>query len=220
MGNNPFLPEHVERYVTGTVTRELPVQKRLREATRQMPQHVMQISPDEAAFLAMMVRTINARSILEIGTFTGYSALAMALVLPAGGKLVACDISKGWTDIGRRYWREAGVEEKIELRLGPAQDTLAELLAEGREDSFDLAFIDADKTGYDGYYEACLKLVRPGGMIAFDNMLWGGAVADLTEHDVDTEALRTLNLKIHNDMRVDSCLLTLADGVMLARRRE
>jgi predicted O-methyltransferase YrrM len=219
MGNNPFLPAHVEQYVTAAITRETSVQKRLREETMQMPMHVMQISPDEAEFLAMLVRMIDAKNVLEIGTFTGYSALAMALALPEGGRLTACDISKEWTDIARRYWQEAGVAGKINLRLAPAKETLDALLKEGKKDSFDLAFIDADKTGYDGYYEACLKLVHVGGLIAFDNMLWGGAVADPKENASDTKALRALNLKLRDDPRVDMCLLTVADGVALARRR-
>lgn len=219
MGTNPFLPEHVEHYVVSTVTREMPVQRRLREETQKMPYHVMQVTPDEAAFLSMLVAMTGARRVLEIGTFTGYSALAMALALPEDGLLVACDMNEEWTSIGRRYWREAGVEEKIDLRLGRAQETLNAMLEEGAANAFDLAFIDADKQGYDAYYETCLQLVRPGGMIAIDNALWGGAVAVPEDNEASTRALRALNLKIRNDDRVDACMLTIADGIMLARKR-
>lgn len=220
MGDNPFIPEYVGHFVSGVITRESSVQKRLREETLRIPQHMMQISPDEGAFLGFMVQAINANNILEIGTFTGYSALAMAMALPEGGKLIACDMSKVWTDIARRYWEEAGVAGKIEVRLGQAQETLVELQKEGKTDYFDLAFIDADKTSYDIYYESCLKLVRPGGIIAIDNMLWRGAVADPDEQDSDTQSLRALNVKLHNDLRVDISLLTVADGLMMVRKRK
>ena len=218
MSSNPFLPELVETFVTETINRETKVQRKLRDETQKMPMHQMQISPDEGAFLAMLVRITNARNVLEVGTFTGYSALAMALALPEGGKIVCCDVSKEWTDIAKGYWREAGVENKIDLRIAPAQETLDAMIKEGKKDIFDLAFIDADKAGYDGYYEACLKLVRAGGVIAFDNMLWGGAVADENEKEASTKALRALNLKLRDDKRVDISLVTVADGVMLARK--
>lgn len=197
-------------------SRETPVQRRLREETARLPESRMQIGPDQANFLALLVRLVGARRTLEIGTFTGYSALAVASALPADGKLIACDISEPWTAIGRRYWQEAGVADRIELRLGPALRTLAAL--EGEKQTFDFAFIDADKTEYDAYYEACLRLVRKGGLIAIDNAIWGGSVADATANDPDTNALRTLNEKIVNDARVESYLLTIGDGVMLARR--
>ncbi|HEU5048467.1 MAG TPA: class I SAM-dependent methyltransferase [Rickettsiales bacterium] len=219
MGTNPFLPDHVEYYVTSTITRETDMQRRLREETQTMPYHVMQVTPDEGAFLAMLVAMTGARRVLEIGTFTGYSALAMAMALPEDGLLVACDTNEEWTNIGRRYWREAGVEDKIDLRLGRAQETLDAMLEEGIADVFDLAFIDADKQGYNAYYETCLQLVRPGGIIAIDNALWGGAVAMSEDNEASTRALRALNLKIRNDARVDACLLTVADGIMLARKR-
>jgi len=179
----------------------------------------MQIGPDQAAFFAVLVRAIGATRALEIGTFTGYSALAVASALPAEGRLVCCDVSDEWTQVGRRYWREAGVEDKIDLRLAPANDTLDALLRESGPDSFDFAFVDADKPGYDGYYERCLTLVRPNGLIAFDNTLWSGAVADPARNDDDTKALRALNAKAHADARVDACLLTVGDGVLLVRRR-
>jgi len=169
--------------------------------------------------LALLARLIGARRALEIGTYTGYSALAVATALPDDGKLVCCDINDEWTQVARRYWREAGLAHKIELRLAPAADTLRELLRELGPGSFDFAFIDADKEGYDGYYESCLKLLRDGGLMAFDNALWSGRVADRSQKDEDTVALRALNAKVRDDPRVDSCLLTVGDGVLLARKR-
>jgi len=213
----PFFPKQIEHYVTETVTRETQVQKRLREETSKLSMARMQTTPDQVAFLAMLVRLTGAKYIIEIGTFTGYSALAMASALPEDGKLIACDTSKEWTDIAQRYWKEAGVADRIELHLSPAAETLAGFVKAGAH--FDMAFIDADKAGYDAYYEACLHLMKPGGLIAFDNMLWSGAVADNNEQDSNTVALRALNLKIHQDRRVDSCMLTVADGIMLARKR-
>ena len=214
-----LLPEAVERYVALEATRESDVQKRLRAETARLPQAGMQIGPDQGALLALLARTIGARRAIEIGTFTGYSALAVAAAMPADGKLVCCDMSEEWTAIARRYWKEAGLAKRIELRLGPALDTLAALASEYGLASFDFAFIDADKTSYDAYYEACLGLLRAGGLIALDNMLWSGDVAKRTVRDADTKALRALNAKIRDDERVDSCLLTVGDGVMLARKR-
>ena len=211
--------EAVERYVSEVIARETDVQRRLRAETAGLPNGGMQIGADQGAFFAMLVRLIGARRALEIGTFTGYSALAVASALPADGLLVACDVSDEWTSIGRRYWKEAGVSSRIDLRLGPATETLSALLAGGGAGSFDFAFIDADKTGYDAYYEGCLKLVRAGGLIAIDNVLWSGAVADPEDRDADTEALRALNLKVRDDARVESCLLTVGDGVTLVRIR-
>jgi len=214
-----LLPEDVERYVREQITVLTPLQRRLRTDTAKLPNGGMQISADQGALLALLVRVVGARRAIEIGTFTGYSALAIASALPGDGKLVCCDISKEWTDVARRYWAEAGVEQRIDLRLAPALDTLRRLSSEPGAGAFDFAFIDADKTNYDAYYEACLRLVRPGGLIALDNMLWGGEVADPAARDADTEALRALNLKIRDDARVDACLLTVGDGVMVARRR-
>jgi predicted O-methyltransferase YrrM len=214
-----LLPEAVERYVTQEIAHESDVQRRLRAETAGMPHAGMQIGADQGALLALLARLVGARLAIEIGTFTGYSALAVASALPAGGKLICCDVSAEWTSVARRYWQEAGVAERIELRLAPATDTLAALLKHGGADTFDLAFIDADKGNYDAYYEACLKLVRRGGAIALDNMLWSGKVADPDVHDEDTDALRSLNAKIRDDVRVDACLLTVGDGVMLARKR-
>ena len=214
-----LLPDAVETYVCETVARETPLQKRLRQETAQLPEAGMQIGADLGAFLALLARAIGARRAIEIGTFTGYSALAVASALPENGVLVACDVSEEWTAIGRRYWEEAGVAARIDLRLGPARDTLANLLREHGPGSFDLAFIDADKTSYDAYYETCLGLLRAGGLIALDNTLWSGKVADPAANDDSTRALRALNAKIAADPRVDMCLLTIGDGVMLARKR-
>jgi predicted O-methyltransferase YrrM len=213
-----LLPAKVERYVTQEITRETPIQKRLRAETGRLPQGGMQIGADQGALLALLVRSISARMALEIGTFTGYSALAVAAALPPGGKLVCCDISEEWTAIARRYWKEAGVAERIELRLAPALQSLRILERERGAGSFDFAFVDADKAAYDAYYEGCLRLLRPGGLVAFDNVLWSGSVADPKVHDADTDALRALNAKIRDDARVESCLLTVGDGVMLARK--
>ena len=211
------MPDKVERYVTQDVARETALQKRLRDETARLPQGGMQIGADQGALLALLVRAIGARKAIEIGTFTGYSALAVALALPDQGKLVCCDVSEEWTAIARRYWKEAGVAAKIDLRLGPALDTLSTL--RGDRGSFDFAFIDADKAAYDAYYEACLDLLRPGGLVALDNMLWSGNVADAKKRDAHTTVLRKLNAKIRDDARVECCLLTVGDGVMLARKR-
>jgi predicted O-methyltransferase YrrM len=219
MGNRSLVPDAVEQYVAAFGARETPVQARLRQETAALPRARMQIGPDQAALLALLVRLVGARRALEVGTFTGYSALAVASALPDGGKLIACDVSEEWTAIARRYWEEAGVAGRIELRLGPAVRTLADLLTAGGAGSFDFAFIDADKPSYDAYYEACLQLVRPGGLIVADNVLWSGAVADPAVTDPETEAIRALNRKVQGDARVDACLLTVGDGVLLARRR-
>jgi predicted O-methyltransferase YrrM len=214
-----LLSAAVERYVAREITRETPAQARLRRETAKLPMGMMQIGADQGAFFGVLVRLMGVRRALEIGTFTGYSALAVAAALPKDGTLTACDVSEEWTAMARRAWKEAGVAGKIDLRLAPALDTLAALLKEGKGGTYDFAFIDADKTSYDAYYEACLKLLRRGGLIALDNMLWGGAVADPKEKDPDTRALRALNKKIRDDARVDAVLLTVGDGVMLARKK-
>ena len=219
MGARSLLPDEIERYVGEAITKETPLQKRLRAETGKLPMAMMQIGPDQGALLALLVRLIGAKRTIEIGTFTGYSALTVAQALPEGGKVIACDVSEEWTAIARRYWREAGLADRIELRLGPATGTLKALLEADGPGSFDFAFIDADKSGYDTYYELCLRLIRPNGLIAVDNVLWSGAVLDSTKQDADTAALRALNLKIRDDARVDSALLTVGDGLMLARKR-
>jgi predicted O-methyltransferase YrrM len=205
-------------YVVRAHRAEHPVLRKLRLKTAKMPMASMQIAPEQGAFLAFLVRLIGARRTLEIGTFTGYSALAVALALPANGKVTALDVSEAWTAIARQHWEEAGVAKKITLRLAPAIESLAVLEAKGKAGAFDFAFIDADKTGYDAYYEACLRLVRPGGLIAFDNMLMSGEVADRSVTREGVNAVRALNAKLAKDERVDAVLLPLGDGMTLARR--
>ncbi len=214
IGLSPLLNE----YVVGAHAPEHPVLEKLRAATGGMRNAGMQIAPEQGRFLAFLVRLMGARRTLEIGTFTGYSALAVALALPDEGSLTACDVSEEWTAIGRAHWCEAGVAEKIDLRIGPALDTLAALLADGGASTFDFAFIDADKPEYDGYYEACLKLVRVGGLIAFDNMLQAGRVVDPSASEDGVAAIRLLNAKLAIDDRVDVVLLPVGDGMTLARR--
>jgi len=218
MANRSFLPESVDDYLRTVVAKESPVLQRLRAETARLPQGGMQIGADQGVLLAFLARLVGTRRAIEIGTFTGYSALCVASALPADGRLVCCDVNEEWTAIARRYWALAGLADRIELRLQPAQETLALLLRDGGAGTFDFAFIDADKTGYDAYYEACLSLLRRGGMIAIDNVLWGGAVADPANTTDDTKALRALNVKIRDDARVDACLLSVGDGVMLARK--
>jgi predicted O-methyltransferase YrrM len=218
MSLRSLLPDVVDDYIHRIATRETPLQKRLREETAKLPGAGMQIGADLGALLRLLIELMGARRTIEIGTFTGYSALAVAMALPPDGRIVCCDINEEWTQIARRYWREAGVADRIDLRLAPALDTLKDLQRDPGPGSFDFAFVDADKTGYDSYYEACLKLLRPGGLIAFDNTLWSGAVADPSKNDPDTNALRALNLKVRDDPRVTSCLLSVGDGVLLARK--
>jgi len=205
-------------YLSRVGARETPAQVRCREETQKLPMAMMQIAPEQGAFLALLAKLTQARRYVEIGTFTGYSALSVALAMPDDGKVVALDVSKDFTDRARGYWKEAGVDGKIDLRLGPGLEALDKMIQSG-EGPFDLAFIDADKTNYDGYYERVLKLLRVGGLVALDNMLWSGAVANPKVSDADTSALRALNAKIHTDPRVDMALATVGDGVMLARKR-
>jgi len=218
MAHRSLLPQAVDDYLRTVVARESPLLQRLRAETAKLPLGGMQIGADQGVFLAFLARLIGARNAIEIGTFTGYSAIAVAGALAPGGRLVCCDVNEEWTAIARRYWAEAGLSDRIELHLRPAKETLAELQRKHGAGSFDFAFIDADKTGYDAYYEACLGLLRPGGLIAIDNVLWSGTVADPAKVDADTEALRALNVKIRDDRRVDACLVSLGDGVMLARK--
>jgi predicted O-methyltransferase YrrM len=205
-------------YLSEKGARETPAQTRCREETAKMPMAMMQIAPEQGAFLQVLTKLTGAKRYVEIGTFTGYSALSVALAMPADGRIVCLDVSKEFTDKARGYWKDAGVDGKIDLRLGPGLDALDKMIA-GGEGPFDLAFIDADKSNYDGYYERVLKLLRPGGLVALDNMLWSGAVADPKITDADTSALRALNAKIHADSRVDMALATVGDGVMLAVKR-
>ncbi len=218
MGRFVHATEALMTYLSTTGARETPAQIRCREETAKMPMAMMQIAPEQGAFLQVMAKLTNAKRYVEIGTFTGYSALSVALALPADGKVVALDVSKEFTDKAKGYWKEAGVDGKIDLRLGPGLEALDAMIAKG-EGPFDLAFIDADKPNYDGYYERALKLLRPGGLVALDNMLWSGAVADPKQTDASTAALRALNAKIQADARVDMALATVGDGVMLAVKR-
>jgi predicted O-methyltransferase YrrM len=209
------LTDDVVAYVHKYGVREHPVLAALRERTAPLPEHNMQIGPDQGALMAMLVKLIGARRILEIGTFTGYSSTAMALAMPPEGRMLCCDVSPEWTDIARRAWADAGVEDRIELRLAPATETLATLT----DKSFDLSFIDADKPNYDAYYEGCLRVVRPGGLILIDNVLWSGDVANPAVDNDNVRAIRALNEKIAADERVDHVLLPVADGLTMARVR-
>jgi caffeoyl-CoA O-methyltransferase len=199
--------------------REPEVLTRLRQETAQLPGARMQISPEQGQLMGLLIELIGAKRTLEVGVFTGYSSTVVALALPPDGKLVACDVSEEWTRIARRYWQQAGVESKIELHIQPAVQTLDKLLASGQAGSFDFAFIDADKVGYDAYYERCLTLLRPGGLVAVDNTLWSGAVADERDQSESTRAIRALNAKIAADARVTASLVPIGDGLYLARKR-
>ena len=213
------LDERLHDYVVAVSVRESAIMARLRAETAGLPQAGMQISADQGAFLQFLVRAIGARHCLEIGVFTGYSALAVALALGADGRITALDRSAEWTAIARKFWAEAGIAGKIDLKLAPAVESLDALLAEGRAGGYDFAFIDADKENYEIYFERCLALLRPGGIVAVDNTLWNGSVIDPSKTDVDTEAIRAFNRARHGDARIDLCLLPLADGVTLARKR-
>jgi predicted O-methyltransferase YrrM len=203
-----------------SVNRPLPdVLARLRAETLQLPMAGMQISVEQGRFMELLTQLIQAKKVLEVGVFTGYSALVVAQALPEEGTLIACDVSEEWTSIGRRYWQEAGVAHKIDLRIAPALQTLDGLLVDGHAGTFDFAFIDADKTNYDAYYERTLQLLRPSGLIAIDNTLWGGRVADESAQDEDTVALRTLNAKLRDDPRVSLSVLPVGDGLTLALKR-
>jgi predicted O-methyltransferase YrrM len=209
------LTDDLVAYVHRLGVREHPVLARLRERTAPLPESNMQIGPDQGAFMALLVRLIGARSILEIGTFTGYSSTAMALALPPDGRITCLDVSREWTDIAREAWTDAGVADRVDLRLGPATESLAAL----DDDAFDMAFVDADKPNYDAYYEGCLRVVRPGGLVMLDNVLWSGEVADLATASENGRILHAINEKIAADERVDHVLLPLADGLSLARVR-
>ena len=206
-------------YILKISLREPLVLRRLREETSQLPQHNMQISPEQGQFMQILVRLMGAQRCIEVGVFTGYSSLVVAMALPANGHLIACDISEDYTSVAGRYWQEAGVADRIQLKLAPALQTLDSLLAKGNAESYDFAFIDADKTNYKHYYERLLKLLRPGGLIAVDNVLWSGKVIDDTDQSADTRAIRAFNQAIHQDERVDVSLVPIGDGLMLVRKR-
>lgn len=213
------LTDSLYDYLLNHSLRENPIQARLREATHAMPNANMQIAPEQGQFMALLVELMDAKRVLEIGTFTGYSTLCMAQALPGEGRIVACDLNREWTGIGASYWKEAGVLERIDLRIGPALETLDNLLENGEQATFDMAFVDADKENYLNYYERCLRLVRPGGLILFDNVLWNGDVADPGRQDADTRAIRDLNASLHHDQRISLSLVPIGDGLTLARRR-
>ena len=212
------ITEQLYEYMVAVSLREPELLARLREETRQQEMARMQIATEQGQLMAFLIHLLGAGKALEIGVFTGYSSLCVALALPDSGRLIACDVYEEWTGIARRYWREAGVAGKIDLRLAPAADTLAELLEQGVAASFDFVFIDADKTNYAPYYEECLKLIRVGGVIAVDNVLWSGSVADPAAEDAETQAIRAFNEKIHHDPRVEITLVPIADGLPLARK--
>ncbi|MEM9775256.1 MAG: class I SAM-dependent methyltransferase [Chloroflexota bacterium] len=215
---NPAVADTLFSYIESVSVREPDVLQRLREETNQLPDGNMAIGPDQGQFLSLILKLIGAKRTIEVGVFTGYSTLWTALALPDDGYVLACDVSQKFTSVGRPYWAEAGVMGKIDLILRPAAHTLQEVIDDGQSDTFDFAFIDADKSGYAGYYEQCLQLLRPGGLIAVDNVLWGGAVADLSRNDPDTKAIRALNGKIFNDDRVSISLVPIGDGLFLARK--
>ena len=219
MPRNVQLTDKLYEYLVDHSVREHPVLSQLRAETAKLPHAGMQIGADQGQFMALLARLIGARRCIEVGVFTGYSSLAVALALPDDGRIIACDVSEEWTAIARRHWEKAGVAKKIDLRLGRATATLDQLLAEGGEGRYDFAFIDADKTSYRDYFERCLRLLRANGLIAIDNTLWSGDVADPSNTKPDTVALRELNDALHRDERVDIALLPLGDGVTLARKR-
>lgn len=206
-------------YLLQVSLREPPVLRRLRAVTSRRPHAGMQISPEQGQLMALLVGLIGARRCIEVGTFTGYSSISVALALPPRGRIICCDVSEDYTSIARKFWREAGVDKKIELRLAPAKQTLDDLLRKGQAGKFDFAFIDADKENYGAYYERVLKLLRPGGLVAIDNVLWGGSVLDPKDQSVDTKAIRAFNKKLKSDKRVSLSLVPIGDGLTLARKR-
>ena len=213
------LDENLYDYLLTVSSRETPILKQLRDETDKLAEAGMQISPDQGQFMAMLLQLIGATHVIEIGTFTGYSALVMATALPDDGKIVCCDKSEEWTSMARRYWKEAGVDNKIDLHLGDALDTLDSLIEAGNENAFDFAFIDADKVNYQNYFERCLALLRRGGLIAVDNVLWGGSVINPEKQDDDTLAIRAFNNQLKDDSRVDISLVPIGDGLTLARKK-
>ncbi len=206
-------------YLVEVSVRESDSLRALREVTAELPNRNMQIAPEQGAFMGWLVTSLGARRAIEVGTFTGYSALAVAEALPEDGRVVCCDVSEEFTSIGLPHWERAGVRGKIDLRIGPASETLAAMIDAGEAGTYDFAFIDADKEGYDAYYEACLTLLRPGGVIAIDNVLWGGSVADASNQEPSTRALRAINDKVFADARVRACMVPVGDGLTLATKR-
>ena len=215
----PTISASLLRYLRKTSLRETHIQNELRQVTDKLPESGWEVSPEQGQFLALLVQITGAKNILELGTFTGNSSLAMGLALPIDGQIVTCDMEPDYTNIAREYWIKAGIEKKIALRLGPAMSTLDDLIKEGPEDYFDMAFIDANKKDYDHYYERVLTLIRPGGLIVIDNVFWGGRVLDKKNHEKSTSSIRTLNKKILRDQRVSLSMLPLNDGVTLVWKR-
>jgi caffeoyl-CoA O-methyltransferase len=218
-GKSTFIDQDIQNYIVATTVRERDVMRQLREETSRMPNAVMQIGPEQGALMQLLARLIGARRYLEVGVFTGYSALAVALALPDDGVVVACDVSEEYTAVARRYWKLGGVDQKVDLRIAPAIQTLDELIAQGAAGTFDMAFVDADKASVDAYYERCLILLRQGGLLLVDNVLWSGRVLDAADTDEDTLALRALNAKVGRDERVDASLVPMCDGILMARKR-
>lgn len=213
------LDDRLYDYLLNVSLREPEILARLRQETRDLPQARMQIAPEQGQFMALLIRILDARRVLEVGTFTGYSALAMALAMPKDGRIVTCDVSEDWTAVAKRYWIEAKVAHRIDLRLRPALETLRDLIDSGNANQFDFAFIDADKAQYSDYYEAALRLIRPGGVIAIDNTLWGGSVVNVNKTDPDTNAIRAFNAVLKSDDRIDLSLVPIGDGLTLAYKR-
>ena len=212
------ISESIYQYLCDHSLREDPILKELRDHTYDMEERAMQIAPEQGQFMQMLIKLIGAKNTIEVGVFTGYSSLAIALALPEDGRIVACDVNPQYTSVAEKFWVSAGVREKIDLRIGPARDTLSELISDGFTGTFDFAFIDADKVNYDHYYELCLQLIRPGGLITVDNVLWGGATADDSINDTDTTSIRALNDKLHRDERIDLSLVPIGDGLTLAMK--
>lgn len=218
--NTLFLTDPLYAYMKDISVREPGILAKLRQETSHDPMHSMQISPEQGQFMSLLIRLIGAVKTIEIGVFTGYSSLCVAIALPQSGKMIACDISEKWTAIARRYWREAGVSSKIDLHLAPAVQTLNDLMRRKADiGSFDFAFIDADKENYDNYYEYCMALLRPGGLMLLDNVFWHGRVADASIRDEATNHLRMLNKKIHADQRVDVSIVPIGDGLTMVRKK-
>jgi caffeoyl-CoA O-methyltransferase len=220
VSNKTFtMSDSLGEYMQSVSLREPDVLTRLREETSRLSMSMMQIAPEQGQFMQLLVKALGIRRAIEVGVFTGYSTLCVALAMPDDGRIVACDVNKEWTDIAQRYWKEAGVDNKIELRLAPALETLDTLVDEQLQNKFDFAFIDADKEGYKDYYERALALIRPGGLIAIDNTLWNGDVADESNQSESTQAIRGINRHLHTDERVDISLLPIGDGLTLALKR-